>query len=1043
MLQWYSRDARDSARTSDMSRIKSSLELFYVDSGRYPDPTEAQPVTYTWWLAWYQWIFWNSTFINVSKLDRIPTDPLTDKEYAYSVINSKQEYELWWIIEWSEVVYKLKTANTQEVNAAQKTARAKLSWNYNGLALRVNKNGTAFVLAIPSIMTSIDLSVENNRKLETIIPAKEIVLPNYKNLPNNYINSGYKNNEETTNTDFKIINNNDLTKAVLYHWDIKNLTASILIAKLQEAYTWTTVKSLKTSTDILEVNTNDVNQTTRIDTTWVHFINNHLWWSAESRIYSTCWWIAHNTTKSFYSGTWVTYTVWTCDGLKKDFICIDGTWKDWQVTADTTTYKYDTCIVEWAQSCTYLSTNFSHSGTLTVYSTGQTLYPALCTSVQWSVWCNDGTVTWDNIYGFLACSDWAPKICDPVTWYNNGWAFTWSYNVPQLNHAETYSWTYDNPENNGIFRYTLNTTCDNGTLNSWETGPVIQSCNTDYYNPWNNTCTTVWVWYYSANLDTSRTACTNYPDTSSRDYTYTSSWNWTNSCNANYTGLCWIDLYEVSNGVCSGVWIWNYSANLDNTLTACTNKPANSTYSTSWSWTNSCWYTCDTWYLLDAWSCRLPTGCDEVLTYWVTSAYSSDVYDINTWIAWVTKLICNNWRTLISSQDVNPSVTWWWFFTSENEAKYYRENDPNHARYSILNQLESFRATNGTFTFKLEWPDLANKYNEWTQTTNPLSDIDVAWYNPIHIDWANNWFWWLELSSWTHWPASWGGLLDWSVNHSNWWYVVWQLADFGSWKMPVDWLLDPSPYINQSYDLWIKKTTPVYKSSCKEIKNTYTVSINTYYPMSEWWVYHIDPSNNWTWFDVACDMVNDWWWWTFIGKSTWASGSWTAILTNTSVWDWTDVNATSTVKLDTANINTILFAWERKLKVLDTSSGSTKWFFEYANNWQTLDFTTYKSYNISITEPYYWQVSPFFDSHKDFILFSWITQNLSLPNPCTYPWAWYDRIDYWKYINASSRYWSTCNDWSDGWWDPFIRRIWWYIRDWYHNQMYDYKMWIR
>jgi hypothetical protein len=36
-------------------------------------------------------------------------------------------------------------------------------------------------------MTSIDLAVVTNRTLETIIPARELVLNDYQNLPNNYI----------------------------------------------------------------------------------------------------------------------------------------------------------------------------------------------------------------------------------------------------------------------------------------------------------------------------------------------------------------------------------------------------------------------------------------------------------------------------------------------------------------------------------------------------------------------------------------------------------------------------------------------------------------------------------------------------------------------------------------------------------------------------------------------------------------------------------------------------------------------------------------
>ena len=170
-LQWYSKDARNSTRISNMSAIKTSLELFHIDAWKYPDPTELNPVTYSWWLAWNQWIFGNSTFINVDKLDSIPKDPLTEREYAYSVLNTKQEYELWWILEWDQLTY-----NNSQVHAAEKSARALIRWTYNWVSLRVNTNGTSFVLALPSIMTSIDLTQEANRPLEVIIPAKQMVI---------------------------------------------------------------------------------------------------------------------------------------------------------------------------------------------------------------------------------------------------------------------------------------------------------------------------------------------------------------------------------------------------------------------------------------------------------------------------------------------------------------------------------------------------------------------------------------------------------------------------------------------------------------------------------------------------------------------------------------------------------------------------------------------------------------------------------------------------------------------------------------------------
>ncbi|MDP2090837.1 MAG: prepilin-type N-terminal cleavage/methylation domain-containing protein, partial [Candidatus Gracilibacteria bacterium] len=44
-LQGYSQNSRDSVRISDVSRMKTTLELFHLDAGKYPSPTEGLDVT--------------------------------------------------------------------------------------------------------------------------------------------------------------------------------------------------------------------------------------------------------------------------------------------------------------------------------------------------------------------------------------------------------------------------------------------------------------------------------------------------------------------------------------------------------------------------------------------------------------------------------------------------------------------------------------------------------------------------------------------------------------------------------------------------------------------------------------------------------------------------------------------------------------------------------------------------------------------------------------------------------------------------------------
>jgi prepilin-type N-terminal cleavage/methylation domain-containing protein len=59
-FQWYSSNARDSTRWSDLSSIVSSLEMFYTKSWFYPSTNNGVNITYSWSLAWEQGTFWDN-----------------------------------------------------------------------------------------------------------------------------------------------------------------------------------------------------------------------------------------------------------------------------------------------------------------------------------------------------------------------------------------------------------------------------------------------------------------------------------------------------------------------------------------------------------------------------------------------------------------------------------------------------------------------------------------------------------------------------------------------------------------------------------------------------------------------------------------------------------------------------------------------------------------------------------------------------------------------------------------------------------------------
>jgi len=159
-LQWYSKDARDSTRISDINNIEISLELFSLSTWKYPLPDNAQNVTYSWSVVvWKQWTIWNWVVTNLSRnISAIPLDPLFGTQYLYSTLENKKEYELMSLYEWNNIGSKWLLNTTY---AASNTS-VRVDGNYNGLFVKT----ADYIIPTPSIITSATLPAVFN--LETI-----------------------------------------------------------------------------------------------------------------------------------------------------------------------------------------------------------------------------------------------------------------------------------------------------------------------------------------------------------------------------------------------------------------------------------------------------------------------------------------------------------------------------------------------------------------------------------------------------------------------------------------------------------------------------------------------------------------------------------------------------------------------------------------------------------------------------------------------------------------------------------------------------------
>jgi len=159
-LQWYSAQARDSKRLSDIFNIKKSLELFSLNTWKYPLPDNEITVSYSWETVWYQWTVWEGVLTNLSRnLNEKPTDPLTEWEYIYSTTHSQTEYELLWLYESDLVgITSAQLSPTgegvaqifsQNVNAAGQDY-PKIDWNYNWIYIKT----VNFYVPTPSIINA-------------------------------------------------------------------------------------------------------------------------------------------------------------------------------------------------------------------------------------------------------------------------------------------------------------------------------------------------------------------------------------------------------------------------------------------------------------------------------------------------------------------------------------------------------------------------------------------------------------------------------------------------------------------------------------------------------------------------------------------------------------------------------------------------------------------------------------------------------------------------------------------------------------------------
>ncbi len=752
-LSWYSTQARDSARISDISSIRTSIELFHLDAWKYPIPTEAHDVFYSWSIVvWKQWTFWETAFANTNKLDKIPVDPLVEKEYTYSVTAKWNEFQLWWIMEWDEIVMNseqwIMNNVVSHTNAWEVEANAYVAWNYNWLMSKVNSWTTCEILSVPSIISNDDMLVD----LESIVDMNAFVYGWYNNLPSSFKSSKFKHNWWFPFQVNKLVAYTDTGSCADLYDATNDGSRARLLKWIQDSYFWTVLNNQNNLNDILSLNISTNNPSKTVKKFANNFVNVTMWWGLPPV----------NDITSNYCSSRPNYTNATYnDGLATQENQL------WQ-SIDSNAPCYWTCgsgnILQW-NDC--LSTTASG------------------TPPNWTSTISNATSVIGWTWHYSVTPGVATYICNPV-WYSwngtncviNNYTVSWSFwawaawatiDVCWTAITADWSWNFTSTRTHGSSCNNITATrtwyncatITNGPLNlSWNISNVSWNCVIkNFLVAWN--IWTLWNWatvnvcWVNTTANTSGwfSAYVNYGSNCSAisatkaGATCSITTNWPASLTDNVSGISWscvIATYTVSN--CSTAW-----------------QILNSTSTYPWVAT--------TWTQFAHPSCN---SNDIIVCTWNATWYVVSACNIWTWISWT-----------------GSTSKWYWYQFWRNKWFIYSSGRQDRCFCPLYNNCTC------TMPKAQHCWTVASSDPDWFVWTAKPGQINAP-YNWSTCNTQNNW----KSNSWPcasgyHVPstAEWTGVL------STWFSNV-PASIINGLKIPNQWYL--------SYQYWNVQATSVW-----------------------------------------------------------------------------------------------------------------------------------------------------------------------------------------------------------------------------------------
>ena len=168
-----SSNARDSARLTDLSSLRSSLDSFIGKNGVYPVPDGATTITWSGASAWSQGVFGENTMRALGTISSAK-DPKWNNYYTYSLANNKREYEVAAILE------KASSYIVNQAYAAGEKYETTTKGTYNGVAIRVASGSSInWILSVPTIIAG-DIKDANLVNVVLSTPKSGYVPDNYR-----------------------------------------------------------------------------------------------------------------------------------------------------------------------------------------------------------------------------------------------------------------------------------------------------------------------------------------------------------------------------------------------------------------------------------------------------------------------------------------------------------------------------------------------------------------------------------------------------------------------------------------------------------------------------------------------------------------------------------------------------------------------------------------------------------------------------------------------------------------------------------------------